>query len=159
LVAPTVIAVTPLRNAPLRLALRNIQGTVQAGGASLSWFAPLQYTDIEIRNEQGELLVALPNVQSDRSLFALLSNLNNLGTFRIERPKINVALRADGSNLEDLFGLSGPKRKNVFAKTEAEQPREAQEGKEPHHQPVLTAEIVDGSINLLDTTTGQKWLI
>jgi hypothetical protein len=156
LVLPTVISKTPLRDAPLRLALRNMRGTVQAGGASLSWFAPLEYTDIEIRNERGELLVSLAKVESERSLFGLLSNLNNLGTFRIERPQVNVALRPDGSNLEDLFA----QEKTPFAKSQAEpaQPPATQTA-QPLRLPIVTAEILDGTVNVLDTSTGQKWSI
>ncbi|HEY2761202.1 MAG TPA: hypothetical protein VGI75_10670, partial [Pirellulales bacterium] len=153
LVLPTVIAVTPLRNAPLRLALRNMHGTVQAGGASLSWFAPLEYTDIEIRNERGELLVSLAKVHSERSLYGLLSNLNDLGTFRIERPQVTVALRPDGSNLEDLFA----EEKSPFAKPAPAAPQESP--KEAQHVPVVTAEIIDGTVNLLDTASGRKWLV
>ncbi|HEY2827691.1 MAG TPA: hypothetical protein VGJ04_08845 [Pirellulales bacterium] len=152
LLLPMIIAKTPLRDAPLRLALRSMHGTVQAGGASLSWFAPLEYTDIEIRNDRGELLVSLAKVQSERSLYGLLSNLNDLGTFRIERPQISVALRPDGSNLEDLFA----KEKNPFAKSLPPQPQQANDSL---HLPVLTAEIIDGTINLVDTASGQKWLI
>ena len=103
LVMPTIIAKTALRNAPLRLAMANMHGTVQAGGASLSWFGSIEYDDIEIRNAQGELLVSLPKVASEKSLVGLLSNLNDLGTLRIEQPQVSVVMRADGSNLEDVF--------------------------------------------------------
>ena len=151
LLLPTIISKTPLRNAPLRLALRNMHGTVQAGGASLSWFAPLEYSDIQIRNEQGDLLVSLAKVQSERiSLCGLLSNLNDLGTFRVERPQVNVALRPDGSNLEDLFA----KEKNPFPKPEA-----PAESTSSPHLPLVTAEIIDGSANVLDTSSGRKWSI
>jgi translocation and assembly module TamB len=153
LLLPTIIAKTPLRDAPLRLALRNMHGTVQAGGASLSWFAPLEYTDIEIRNERGELLVSLAKVQSERSLYGLLSNLNDLGTFRIERPQVSVALRPDGSDLEDLFA----KEKNPFAKPALAAPQESP--KDVQHLPIVTAEIIDGTVNLLDTCSGRKWLV
>jgi translocation and assembly module TamB len=150
---PTIIAKTPLRDVPLRLALRNMHGTVQAGGASLSWFAPLEYSDLEIRNSRGELLVSLAKVQSERSLYGLLSNLNDLGTFRIERPQVNVALRPDGSNLEDLFA----NEKNPFPKPEPAPVLE--QTKASQQLPIVTAEIVDGIVNILDTASGQKWSI
>ncbi len=153
LVLPTVIAKTPLRDAPLRLALRNLHGTVQAGGASLSWFAPLEYTDIQIRNERGDLLVSLAKVESERSLYGLLANLNDLGTFRIEQPQVSVALRPDGSDLEDLFAQP----KSPFAKSEP--PPAQPTASEPKHLPALTAEIIDGTVNVLDTTSGKKWQI
>ncbi|HTQ37751.1 MAG TPA: hypothetical protein VMJ32_01915 [Pirellulales bacterium] len=155
LVLPTVISKTTLRDIPLRLALRNLHGTVQAGGASLSWFAPLEYTNIEIRNERGELLVSLAKVASDKSLVGLLSNLNDLGTFRVERPQVNAALRADGSNLEDLF-IKGTEYSGAEAKPEAQATPETGKGT---RLPAVTAEIVDGTMHVLDATSGQKWEI
>ncbi|HZZ26459.1 MAG TPA: hypothetical protein VFE46_00525 [Pirellulales bacterium] len=154
LVLPTIIACTPLRDAPLRLALRNMHGTVQAGGASLSWFAPLEYTNIEIRNERGEVVLSLAKVASDKSLFGLLSNLNDLGTFRIEQPQANLALRPDGSNLEDLFATRAD-HPAAFPEPET-QPAPASG---PHRLPAITAEIIDGTLNVLDASNGQKWLV
>src|SRR5262249_28652107 len=103
LVLPTVTAYTTLRDAPLRFALRDIPGTVHAVAASLSWFGPIQYRDIEIRNTRGEGVLSLPKVESERSLIGLLANLKDLGSFRIDRPQLSLAMRRDGSNLEDLF--------------------------------------------------------
>ena len=87
LVLPTVIAYTPLRNVPLRFALSGMHGTVQSSGASLSWFGPIRFTDIEVRDVHGEVLLAVPKVESERSLAAIISNLNDLGTFHVERHK------------------------------------------------------------------------
>ena len=93
LLLPTIIAKTGLRNAPLRLALANLRGTVEAGGASLSWLGPIQYTDVEFRDPHGELLLAIAKVESEKSLLAILQNLNDLGTFHIERPQISIVVR------------------------------------------------------------------
>ncbi len=86
LVAPMIIANTPLRNAPLRLAMQSLHGTVHAGGASLSWFGPISYSDIEIRAANGELLLAVPKISSERSLFDIVTHLNDLGTFPHRAP-------------------------------------------------------------------------
>ncbi len=146
LALPTVVAYTGLRNAPLRLALRDIHGTVEAGGASLSWFGPICYTDLQIRNERGEVLLSLAKVESERSLFGLLSNLKDLGTFRIERPQVSLALRPDGSNLEDVLA---PMLTSEKPSTDPAGP--------PSKPPAMAIEIVDGNIKVLDTATGQRW--
>src|SRR5690242_14258067 len=99
LLLPNIIAATGLRNAPLRLALGGIHGSVQTGGASLSWFGPIRYTDIEIRDAEGKPLLVMPSVESERTLVGLIANLKNLGTFRIEKPQVSLTLRHDGSNV------------------------------------------------------------
>jgi hypothetical protein len=145
LVAPTIISNTPLRNAPLRLALNGIHGSVQAGAASLSWFSPISYSDIEIRDSQGNLLLSLPKIESQKSLFELITHLDNLGKFRIDRPQISLVLRRDGSNAEDVFNplLASPTPKP--------------ESKEPTRLPTMTLEIVDGKIELHDASARQHW--
>ncbi len=149
LVAPTIIAKTALRNAPLRLAMANMHGTVQAGGASLSWFGPIEYDDIEIRNAQGELLVSLPKVASEKSLVGLLSNLNDLGTFRIEQPQVSVVMRSGGSNLEDVFA---PKHDDTTRPGDPAATPHA-----PMKLPGIAVEIVDGTVKLDDTATNHRW--
>ncbi len=153
LVLPTVVAKTPLRDAPLRLALQNLHGTIQAGGASLSWFARWNIPTFKSATNVATCSSRSAKVESERSLFGLLSNLNDLGTFRVEQPQVNVALRPDGSDLEDLFA----KPKSPFEKTESVAAQPA--AKESKRLPALTAEIIDGSVNVLDTTSGKKWQI
>src|SRR5688572_26894288 len=72
LLLPNIIAITGLRNAPLRLALSGMKGSVQAGGASLSWFGTIRYTDIEIRDAEGKPLIIVPQVESERTLIGLI---------------------------------------------------------------------------------------
>ncbi|HEY2882253.1 MAG TPA: hypothetical protein VGJ15_07455, partial [Pirellulales bacterium] len=154
LLLPTVIAYTPLRNAPLRLALANTNATVQTGGASLSWFGPIRYSDIEIRDEHGDLILSLGKVETERSLIGLIGNLNDLGTLRVERPQVNLVMRPDGSNIEDLLAKVATK-KTIEPKTDAE----ANSGKphEPAKLPAMTVEIVDGSLSMNDTAANQQW--
>ncbi len=153
LVAPMIIANTPLRDAPLRLAMQSLHGTVHAGGASLSWFAPISYSDIEIRAANGELLLAVPKISSERSLFDIITHLSDLGSFRIERPQVSLVLRRDGSNLEDV--ISSP------ANSLQQPPEPAAEtgSSQPVKLPTLSLEIVDGSINISDTSTKQRWQV
>jgi translocation and assembly module TamB len=149
LLLPTIIAKTALRNAPLRLALANLRGTVEAGGASLSWLGPIQYTDLEIRDPHGELILALPKVESEKSLLAIVQNLNDLGTFHVERPQISIVVRADGSNVEDVM----PR-----AAATSSSPAPAASGGATK-LPAIAIEIVDGSIKLADAATGQQCLV
>ncbi len=146
LLLPNIIALTGLRNAPLRLALQGIHGSVQAGGASLSWFGPIRYSDIEIRDAEGKSLLAIPSIESERTLLALIANLKDLGVFRIEKPQVSLVVRHDGSNFEDVF-------KPVVEKAEKSPKVEA----EISHPPAMTVEIIDGTVQLTDVNTSEQW--
>src|SRR5262245_32184377 len=149
LLLPTIIAKTGLRNAPLRLALANLRGTVEAGGASLSWLGPIQYTDVEFRDSHGKLLLALPKVESEKSLLAIAGNLNDLGTFHVERPQISIVVRPDGSNVEVVMPRPAPTSSS---------PAQAASGSATK-LPAISIEIVDGSIKVADAATGQQCLV
>jgi translocation and assembly module TamB len=147
LALPTIISYTGLRNTVLRLALGNIHGAVQAGGASLSWFGALQFNDLELRDERGEAIFTIAKVESERSLWGIITNLDDLGTFRIVRPQASVVLRPDGSNFEDVLA--------PLLKSKEHKPHDTTHtnGK----LPAVTVEVVDGNFKLNDTATQQKW--
>src|SRR5262249_12425512 len=140
-----------LRAAPLRLALAGLHGTVDAGGASLSWLGPIQYTDIEFRDSHGELLLAIPKIESEKSLLGILKNLNDLGMFRIERPQVSLLVRADGSNVEDVVSNGSTSSTSLTSTPSA--------AGATVKLPALAIEIVDGSIKVADTTSGQQCVV
>lgn len=145
--APIIVAKGPWRNALLGWALADLRGTATVGSCSLGWFSAVQATDIEIRGEDGELILSAPSLSSDKPLLSLLLNLNDLGGFRCEQPKLNVIVRDDGSNLEDALATwLEPK------------------DKPPTATPALSLTIHDGQITLTDTAArdivgGAKWQI
>ena len=51
--SPVLLARTPLRNWLLAHAVTQFQGDIRIGGASLWWFSPPVFTDIEVRDNAG----------------------------------------------------------------------------------------------------------
>lgn len=89
---PYVIAKSPLRNVLLgRIGAKdNLQ--IEAQAAEFGWSTPLQLRGLNIKGEQEKLTVFVDQVRLDRSWFATMLTLPNLGRLTIESPKIEVSL-------------------------------------------------------------------
>ncbi len=101
--APNLLALTSFRNVPLGVVFEGIEGTITSGSASLGWFSPVVYRDVEIRDREGELVLTVAEVTSERTVAKLLADRSQLGGWTIDRPQVFAVARADGSNLEDVF--------------------------------------------------------
>jgi hypothetical protein len=102
-VLPIVLAWTPLRNRALVMALPGLNGTVTSGGASLGWFSPVVFTDVEICDPAGNRLASAVAIRTDKTLLQLALSQTDLGTIRIEHPDAALELRDGDSNAEDVF--------------------------------------------------------
>jgi translocation and assembly module TamB len=139
-VLPILLAWTPLRNRPLAMALPGLNGTITAGGASLGWFSPVVYTDVEIRDPADNLLVSAAAIRTEKTLLQLALSQTDLGTIRIEQPNVALEMRPNGSNAEDVLlpflnsgGGGGPL--------------------------TVGLDFVEGTINLYDVAADRKWKI
>ena len=100
---PIVVAWTPLRNRALAMALPGLNGTITSGSASLGWFSPVVFTEVEIRDRDGNRLAGAATVRTDKTLLQLALSQSDLGTIRIEQPDLALEMRGDGSNAEDVL--------------------------------------------------------
>src|SRR5438094_7040248 len=83
-VLPILLGWTPLRDKPLAMALPGLNGTVTSGSASLGWFSPVVYTNVEIRDPAGNLLASVAAIRTEKTLLQLALSQTDLGTIRIE---------------------------------------------------------------------------
>ncbi len=137
---PILLAWTPLRDRALAMALPGLNGTISSGGASLGWFSPVVFTNVEIRDSAGKVLVSAAKVSTDKDLLRLALSQTDLGTIRIEQPNLALEMRNDGSNAEDVlvpFIKSG-------------------NGGGPL---TVNLEFVDGAIDMHDVATEGHWKI
>ena len=137
---PIVVAWTPLRDRPLLMALPNLNGTIRSGSATLGWFSPVVFENVEIYDRSGKLLVSAATIRTDKTLLQLALSQTELGTIRIEQPSLDLELRSDGSNAEDVlvpFLKSG-------------------NGGGPL---TVRLEFVDGKIALHDVAVDRRWKI
>ena len=101
--APVIVAHTALKQEILSAALADFEGSVTIGAASLGWLSPLAAHDIAAHDAGGEPLAEVKSLRSEKSLLALLTDGNHPGTFRVEQPSMQLALREGGSNWEDAL--------------------------------------------------------
>lgn len=139
--APWLIGHSFLRDALLSYALSDLKGSVSTGDASLGWFSPIAVSELEIRDVQGQTVLAVPEMSGERTLLGLLCQPSNLGRVRIERPTINLVLDDDGSNVEEVFA------KMLHGDDESGGGIDA------------TIEIVDATLTVRDATTNRQFRV
>jgi len=134
---PYILGAQPFRDWMLRAVLPVSEGTVTSGGASLGWFSRVRFYDIRIRSLDGEPVVTIPVFEGSRPLIVYLLTGKNLGTFRIERPELNVVATGEGTNLQRVFAQDGP------------------QGEPPDVS--VAVEIVDASLTFRSPHAVQPW--
>ncbi|MBN1591070.1 MAG: DUF748 domain-containing protein [Pirellulales bacterium] len=136
---PLVVAHSPLLGWIVATATGDLNGKATVDSASLGWFSPVRASGFQVHDPQGQLVVDLPKVSGDTSLLKLALNRTQLGTFTLERPTINVVLRPNGSNLEELIAkyLTGPSGEPV----------------------AVELKVIDATIHVRDEAGGPSWTI
>lgn len=120
--APAVVARTSLRDVVIARVFADLNGTPTAGGASLGWFAPVALTDVTVTDPDGKPALTAATVTSSKTLFALLGDLRDLGTFTIDQPVLTVACKPGDTNIERaiekyLASDNSPPKPDRFALT------------------------------------------
>jgi hypothetical protein len=124
---------------------------VAIGDASLGWFSPPSVSGIEVRDAAGRPLVAIESVQLSRSPWALLKNLRDLGEIEITRPVVYVAVRPDGSNVEDVIN-------QLTARSASESSAGGGNSSDGVAKPqaAVAVKVVDGTV-LVQDASGRGW--
>jgi hypothetical protein len=136
---PIILAKTPLLNwAANRFG--NLKGRVAIQSASLGWFTAPSIEGIELRDERDRPVVENLSVSGSTSLVGMMLNSSNLGTFTLDKPKLTLHVRPDGSNLEDVIAnyLKGPSSSKKVG---------------------VQLVVNDASVEIVDETTKQKWQV
>jgi len=147
--APIVVAQSPLLSWVVGSLTAEVQGKVRVESASLGWFSPVEMSGVEVRDENGQPVVAVSKLTGERWLMGLLWNSSNLGRFRVENPRLTLVLRDDGSNLEDVL------QKYLVEETTEEGVKAAETGGAVGVQ----VEIVNGEVAVFDPRTRQSWTV
>ncbi len=104
---------------PLLKRLANDDFELGIDSVKLSWFSPLEFQGITVRQTiptdsepisassstplPSAPLISIRSIQSNRGLLGYLLNGRNLGRIQINEPKLGIALLEDGSNVERLI--------------------------------------------------------
>lgn len=134
--APIIIAKTPLRQQLVSFAAPELKAEVEIGSANFWWFSPITLSNTKVRDEKGEPLLSFTELSIEKSLLSLILDSSDIGKVKIVEPQAFIALRDDGSNIEDLI--------EPFMTSESESTESIP----------LQVEIENGSVNLA-TSTGS----
>jgi translocation and assembly module TamB len=144
--APIIVGYTPLVGRVTDAIEARIDGKVQLGGVSLGWFSPIVLYDVVVRDADNHVLAYIPRVQGDRALFKLLVDRSDLGSYRLDRAKIDIHCKGNGTNLERVFAkvLNEPSESPSAVQTKMPLPQ-------------LHLETVDATLTIHDNDTKQTW--
>ncbi len=139
-VAPILIGSTGAWKSILASSAPKLAGKIDAKSVTLSWLAPIELSDVAVRDAAGEPLAQIARVKSRKTLLAIALCPQDLGTFDIEQPQARVALRDTGSNVEEFLTLL-PESKQDSPRTQ------------------IGLAVTGGTIEIDDQIAGKQWLL
>lgn len=143
--APNVLVLTRVRERPLERISRRLEGTLASGSASWSWFGPIEYRNLVLRDREGIPVLAIEKATLDHGLAQLarqflLEPQPQLGTLRLSGVSLVTSIDADGSDVERVLA--------PWSTSPATGPT-----------PGIELEVVDAELVLLDAVHGDAWRI
>src|SRR5262245_1540452 len=117
---PTIIANSPILGRLVGAATKDIDGSVNVGGASLGWLSPVVLHDVSIKDSAGAPLATIPRIETERSLLGLVLDSSNPGRLTCEKASVEVVLAKKVSNWEKAFAkfLAGKPRESSASPAE-----------------------------------------
>lgn len=155
--APTIVSENPkLRDYLVRRFMGKLNGDIVIKEFSVGWFSPLRIEGLELlphadsqpvpgdSEANREALVSIAKVQTERELWRMLWDRTDIGTIRIEKPEVFIALGEKGfSNFTNVF--------RPILEDEAKTPRSLTFG--------ARAQIVEGTLRGKSAETREPWEI
>ncbi len=145
--APMIAAWTPLVAWICGKASQQFNGSVRVGSASLGWFSPIRLYHVEILDADGQPIVHIAKIESDRSLLTLLVERDDLGSFRIDQAVVDWKFDWTTSNIEKA--LARPRRPSVDAHAAPEPAAWS--------VPQVRLEITNATLKVHDVQTQKTW--
>lgn len=139
--APALLVASGLTNSLVRSAAVDLKGELSIGGLSLGWLSPVHVFGVTLKDNQGDTVAHLGELESEKSLWALLTSGGRVGRITLRSPKVDLVLRPDGSNLEDVL--------RPLLELESQGPKNID----------LTLVIEDGEATIRDAATNRSWQV
>lgn len=117
-----------------------VNGSIEAGDLTLGWFHGPAVQELEIRTPDGRPAVRVARLRMETPLWRLALGPSDLGTIRIEQPRVSIVTGEQGTNLATLFPS----------------PPQPQAGAPPA-APTCRLEIVDASLSWLPKRAEHEW--
>jgi hypothetical protein len=115
---------------------------VQVGSIRIGWFEPAVLEDVRLIDGRDREAVQIARIETEMSLWKVITNRNDLGTLTIIEPVANVEVEPGGSSLEEAL------------KPFLDQPAS-------ESNTIISGRIVveDAQVNLVDSVTSEAWLV
>lgn len=146
--APTLIAKTGLLNLVVSRTV-DLNGSLRIGSASLGWLSPIRLEQVEVRDADGETVIAVGSLGGDTALWRLLASPNSLGRIRLDEPHLNLLVDDHSSNLEAVFA--------AYLADEDETGDEDDEQASTAGGIAVQLEIIGGSVELRCPDSQRMW--
>jgi hypothetical protein len=101
--APQMVANSALRDKILSAAVPKFEGRISVAAVGLGWLSPVAVDRLEVADAQDEPFLRVAALRTQKSLLGLLWRPRAPGLIGIQEPQLRVALRDDGSNVEDAL--------------------------------------------------------
>jgi hypothetical protein len=142
--APTLVASPLGRPMLLSQVNKNLNGNVAVDSLSLGWFSGAGANNIVVKDDKGSIIARLSTLQTNLSIWNILSGSYNLGKVVIRGDEVHLVAYEDGtSNLTRLLGA----RPSAPAQPSAPSPTPAP----PKSSPIVRADI-DAQIKTITAT-------
>lgn len=111
---PWLAGVTPLRNVIIRAVGKNPNVTTRAGTAMIGWTRPVSVYDLRIERKDGGLIIDVPKLETEKSLWRIWSSHPDLGDVFLHQPVVRFNLLNQPAELTEYS--QGPSRLVLQAK-------------------------------------------
>ena len=101
--APVLVAKSPLRHRILPMLLPEYPAKITTGRCSMLWWSKVELGDVQLDDLEGEPMLLIDQITSEKSLASLLADRVRVGGFLVHRPHLTVRIREAGSNLEEAL--------------------------------------------------------
>lgn len=144
---PIIVVKTPLFGWILKKSTADLNGSVTIKSVSLGWLSPIEVQGIEMKDANGKTVLSVDSVTGDRRLAAIACNYSNLGKFTLLGTKLSVAMRDNGTNIEDVLAQYLAPQKETTEKPVAKSSLAIG----------VVVEAIDASASITDVQTGLVW--
>ncbi|MEC7695735.1 MAG: hypothetical protein VYA11_01415 [Planctomycetota bacterium] len=97
---PSIVSHTSLRQKIVPLVLPKLKGTCSIGAASLGWFSPVVFTDVDLDGPAGGPLMRDGTIGLNRTLFGLITQGIAGATITVSEADVHLVVREQSTNWE-----------------------------------------------------------
>ncbi|SCA62921.1 hypothetical protein SCG7086_AF_00270 [Chlamydiales bacterium SCGC AG-110-P3] len=103
---PWILSADWVRQRFLQAVNNQIAGSIEIEKISLSWLSGQQMTGIIVRDPEGVIVVEVPSLTAETSVWSLLSSNPSLGHIELQSPKVSIVEQTEGiTTLQLAFGV------------------------------------------------------